>query len=84
MKKATPLFTKTSKTIASNVHTLAKNSDMTAAEFAAATKLSRSTIRRIEDARRFKRPYNPQLSTLLKLSKAANLSLDELAGSRLN
>lgn len=83
MKKATRIFAKTSKTVARNVHVMVKDNSMTPTDFAKATSLSAKTVRRIEDAYKFKRPYNPKLSTLVKLGAATGLSLDELVGSRL-
>ncbi len=83
MKKATRIFAKTSKTVARNVHVMVKDNDMSVKEFAKATSLSAGTVRRIENAYKFKRPYNPQLSTLIKLNAATGISLDELVNSRL-
>lgn len=83
MKLAKRSFLKSSKTISRNVYMLKKNSLLSATEMSRETKLSANTIRRIENAHKFKRPYNPTLSTLVKLSRATGLSLDDLVTERL-
>ncbi len=83
MKLAKRSFLKSSKTISRNVHILKKNSFLSVPEMANKTKLSANTIRRIENAYKFKRPYNPTLNTLLQLSKVTGLGLDDLVTERL-
>ena len=77
-----PKFKTASRLVTRNIHTVVKDSQLSLTDFAAATDLSRSTVKRIESAYKFKRPYNPTLRTLLKIGRATGLSLDEVVKER--
>lgn len=79
MKIAKPMaLKKASKQVTRNIHTVFKGSEMTKTSFSKAIGISTSTLRRIENAYKYKRPYNPSLTTLLKMSTATGLTLDEV------
>lgn len=79
MKTAKPItLKKASKLVTRNIHTVLKDSQLSLSGFGQAVGLSRSTVKRIEDAHKFKRPYNPTMNTLLKISRATGLTLDEV------
>lgn len=80
---ATPTFASIRKNVLRNIHIVRVENRFTAREFSQATNLSETTIRRAEKAYRNRRPYNPQLSTLVKLSQATGLTLDDMTGSYL-
>lgn len=80
---ATPTFASVRKNVLRNIHILRVENKFSTREFAQATNLSETTIRRAEKAYRNRRPYNPQLSTLVKLSQATGLTLDDMTSSYL-
>lgn len=71
------------KNLAANSTTLRKKSDMSFAEMADATGVSRRTLQRIEAARKANRSYQPMLKTVARLAAATGASLDDFLGGRL-
>lgn len=65
------------KTFARNTTVLVKEVDLTATDAAKLTGVSRRTLGRIATARRERRPYNPTLRTLAKLSQTFGVTLDD-------
>lgn len=80
---ATSTFASVRKNVLRNIHILRVENKFSTREFAQATNLSETTIRRAEKSYRSRRPYNPQLSTLVKLSQATGLTLDDMTSSYL-
>jgi transcriptional regulator with XRE-family HTH domain len=69
-----------SRNLVKNTVNLRRESNVTIGDMAAATKLSESTIRRIEKFGRLGAlagNYRPQLSTVIKLANAAEVSPDD-------
>lgn len=76
-------FASIRKNVLRNIHILRVENKFSTREFSQATNLSETTIRRAEKAYKNRRPYNPQLSTLVKLSQATGLSLGDMTDSYL-
>ena len=79
----TRTFASIRKNVLRNIHILRVENKFSAREFSQVTNLSETTIRRAERAYKNRRPYNPQLSTLVKLSQATGLTLDDMTDSYL-
>ena len=83
MENSIPTVNQAGKTIARNFHVIRLESEMSMRGLASATGLSDSTVRRAELAYRERRPYNPQLSTVIKMARATGLSVGDLATATL-
>lgn len=67
---------------ARNLETVRKDNAMSIAEYASVVGLSESTVRRASTRTLRDTPYNPSLSTLVKISKAFGVSIDTLISRR--
>lgn len=76
-------ITKAGKIIARNVAQIRKESEITQAQMAEATGVSRRTIQRIEQANTYGVAYNPLLSTAVKIANAAQITVQDLIYSQL-
>jgi transcriptional regulator with XRE-family HTH domain len=69
--------------LAKNTTKVRYRSGLTQKTFAEITGLSRSTVSRIEQSHHNKTPYNPKLSTLVKLANAFEVSVDSVVTDNL-
>lgn len=83
MKTRTEPFKKTARRTTTNLHTIVKDSQLSFSDFGHAVGISRKTVKRIQDAHRFKRPYNPTMRTLLKISQATGTTLDDIVNDKI-
>lgn len=75
---------KAGKILVQNVNTIRKESRLTVKELAEATGVSKDTIYRMNKARKERRTYRPMLSTVVKLAKASNISIDDLVSGKVD
>lgn len=70
------------KNLARNAVQMRKDSATNLTELAYITGVSRRTLSRIEAAKKARRSYNPMLKTVVKLSAAAGITVDQFINGK--
>lgn len=77
-------ITNAGRTLTKNAKSLAGAVNVNLTELAGLSGLSKSTLYRIETARKFRRTYHPMMSTVIKLADVAGVTVDDFIKSRLS
>ena len=70
-------------TLARNAAKMRSESGLSINQFADISNLSESTVRKIENARASRKPYNPMFKTVVKLAGVSGVTVEQLTQTNL-